>query len=63
MNNRVIKFRAWDLANQRMVDEPYKFYAITAEHYQYKEYVASSIFYETWQDVDDGIERPCHILH
>lgn len=58
---REIKFRAWDLANERMVDEPYKFYPITTGRYE-KDYGATYIFYESWQDIDDGIDRPCHIM-
>lgn len=58
---REIKFRAWDLRNDRMVQDPYVFNEITAGHYV-KEYGATYVFYETWQDVGDGIDRPCHIM-
>jgi len=56
--NREIKIRAWDVYNQRMVYEPYLFenkpdYLDNPEPYR---------FYETWQDVEDGIGRLCYIM-
>jgi uncharacterized phage protein (TIGR01671 family) len=64
MENRVIKFRAWDTFNERMVDEPYLFNP-AMEHDRIEgdeRYNAPFIYYETWQDVDDGIRRPCFIM-
>lgn len=55
---RSLKFRCWDVFNQRMVNNPYLFepkpdYLDNPEPYQ---------FYETWQDVEDGIGRLCHVM-
>jgi hypothetical protein len=55
---REIKFRAWDVYNERMVYEPYFFekkpdYLDNPEPYR---------FYETWQDVEDAIGRICYIM-
>ena len=59
--NREIKFRAWDLSNERMVYYPYLFEPM-ADFRGTNEYNASFVFFEDWQDVDDGIWRPCHIM-
>ena len=56
--NRSLKFRCWDVFNQRMVSEPYLFevkpaYLDNPEPYR---------FYETWNDVEDGIGRLCYVM-
>lgn len=53
---RTLKFRCWDVFNQRMVNEPYLFepkpnYLDNPEPYR---------FYETWNDVEDG--RLCYVM-
>jgi len=55
---RNIQFRVWDVANNRMVTDPYQF----AKAYGDMKLMAPWIFYETWQDVDDGIQRPCQVM-
>lgn len=59
---RTIKFRAWDTHNERMVMEPYRF--VPMEDYQRinYEWKGDFVFYEDWQDVEDGIDRPCYIM-
>lgn len=63
---RQIKFRAWDTFNERMVDEPYRFRPSTEYDLGFakedKRYDAPFQFYESWQDEDDGINRPCFIM-
>lgn len=55
--SREIKFRVWDIQNERMVEDPYLFRpAMENEH------GAAYEFFETWQDVDDGINRLCHVM-
>lgn len=54
--NREIKFRAWDTFNERMVYEPYYFRQAEPGNKDPMEYA------EYWQDVDDGVWRPCHIM-
>lgn len=58
MKNREIKFRAWDTYNQRMVVEPYRFEPMPSYYDNPEPYR----FFEDWQDVDDGIARPCFIM-
>jgi uncharacterized phage protein (TIGR01671 family) len=55
---RVIKFRAWDIQNERMVYEPDCFEPSFVDEAA----IAPYIFYETWQDREDGIRRPCYIM-
>ena len=65
MEQRVIKFRAWDTISERMVDEPYNFrasYPIDKISDDKKDYDTPFQYYETWQDVDDGVCRPCFIM-
>lgn len=55
---RSLKFRCWDVFNQRMVNDPYLFgpkpdYLDNPEPYR---------FYETWNDVEDGIWRLCYVV-
>lgn len=55
---RCLKFRCWDVFNQRMVNDPYLFevkpeYLDNPEPYR---------FYETWNDVEDGIGRLCYVM-
>lgn len=55
---RTLKYRVWDVSNQRMVYSPYLFepkpdYLDNPEPYR---------FYETWQDVEDGIGRLCYVM-
>lgn len=59
MEQRVIKFRAWDVHNNRMVYEPDRFEAAFNDD---EKLLAPWIFYETWQDREDGIRRSCHIM-
>lgn len=58
---REIKFRAWDLHNQRMVEYPYMF-ELWQDFRGENNYGASFVFFEDWHDVEDGIARPCHIM-
>lgn len=60
--SREIKFRAWDTANDRMVDEPYKFHPINEYQKNTYQWTGDHVFYENWQDVDDGIDRPCFLM-
>jgi uncharacterized phage protein (TIGR01671 family) len=59
---REIKFRAWDLYNNRMVENPYIFEKATKHNNNGNDLNPSFIFYEDWRDIDDGISRPCHIM-
>lgn len=60
---REIKFRAWDTYNERMVDEPEKFIPAGPHHYTDEpRFNAPFQYYETWQDIEDGVHRPCHIM-
>jgi hypothetical protein len=56
---REIKFRAWDIQNERMVYDPDRFepaYPVSEDQ------ISPWVFYETWQDRDDGIRRNCQIM-
>lgn len=57
---REIKFRAWDLLNERMVYEPYLFEPCPT--HRENTIGASFRFYETWRDYEDGVDRLCHIM-
>lgn len=57
---REIKFRAWDIQNERMVYEPYRFEKAWENELALLD--APYYFYEDWQDVDDGIRRACQIM-
>lgn len=63
MEARIIKFRAWDAFNGIMV-EPYRFvHSTPADKIEGDErFNAPFIYYESWQDEDDGISRPCYIM-
>jgi uncharacterized phage protein (TIGR01671 family) len=56
---RKIQFRVWDIQNERMVENPYLF---EPAYYPEDKKIADYIFFETWQDVDDGIRRSCHLM-
>lgn len=56
---REIKFRAYDIQNERMVNDPYRFEPASLP---YETDVSPWVFYEDWQDVDDGIRRSCHVM-
>jgi len=49
---REIKFRAWNIQNERVVYEPYRFELYNGKYR----------FTETWQDEEDGIFRDCEIM-
>lgn len=55
---REIKFRVWDCQNERMVYDPDRFEVAQNDEINF----APWIFYETWQDRDDGIRRPCFVM-
>lgn len=57
--SRSIKFRCWDVYNERVVYEPDRFEPAYTED---EKLLAPYIFYETWQDREDGIRRPCHLM-
>jgi uncharacterized phage protein (TIGR01671 family) len=69
---REIKFRAWDTYNERMVYQPNSFRP--SNEYDRLEiedgikvkcpdhrFNAPFVYFETWNDEDDGISRPCFI--
>lgn len=58
---REIKFRVWDIANKRMVFDPYKF-RLNAYSDENRINRMEYIFYETAQDVEDGVDRPCELM-
>jgi uncharacterized phage protein (TIGR01671 family) len=62
--NREIKFRAWDTFNERMVDQPYLFQQSgDYDKIQGDErFNTPYTYYETWQDVEDGVRRPCYVM-
>lgn len=62
--SREIKFRVWDTFNERMVYEPLRFYP-TGEYDKIeddKRFDAPFQFYETWNDEEDSINRPCFVM-
>jgi uncharacterized phage protein (TIGR01671 family) len=59
---RDIKFRAWDTISNRMVYNPYLFKPTSNYYKEQLGWSGDYIFYEDWQDVEDGIERPCFIM-
>lgn len=63
MEQRIIKFRAWDTYNERMIEEPEKFIPTGPHHYtDDPRFNAPFQYYETWQDIEDGVHRPCYIM-
>lgn len=54
-----IKFRAWDIQNERMVFDPDRF---EPSYLEEEKSVSPWVFYETWQDREDGIRRSCHVM-
>lgn len=61
---RQYKFRVWDNFNERMVYDPYRFEP-AMEHDKLADdprFNTPFRFYEDWQDVDDGISRPCFVM-
>lgn len=59
---REIKFRAYDTYNERMIYDPYYFRINSNSENEDKKFNAPMEYAETWQDIDDGIWRPCHIM-
>jgi len=57
--SRMIKFRVWDIPNERMIEEPY--YFREASDSLDKE-VSDMVYAETWNDVEDGIWRSCFVM-
>lgn len=55
---RELKFRVYDIQNERMVNDPYRFETALPSERE----AAPWIFYEDWQDIDDGIRRACHVM-
>lgn len=55
---RIIRFRVWDIQNERMVYDPDRF----EPAYPDENKVSDWVFYETWQDRDDGIGRNCEVM-
>jgi len=64
--SRIIKFRAWEPYNNRMVNEPYRFEPtpqFILEHPETADWEKMPFrHYETWQDIDDGVARPCYVM-
>lgn len=63
---REIEFRVWDTQNERIVYNPYIFER-TPDYYlnnsEWEDWRKTDyIFYEFWQDVEDGINRPCIVM-
>jgi hypothetical protein len=56
---RLIRFRVWDIQNERMVSDPDRF---EPAYNDYELAISPWVFYETWQDREDGIRRPCHVM-
>ena len=61
---REIKFRVWDNFNERMVYEPHRFTRSyeTDRMESDERFNTPYIYYESWQDEDDGIRRPCFVM-
>jgi len=55
MENRIIKFRAWD--GDQMYESPY-FFEINFQSDSKMPYR----FYEDWRDLEDGRSKPCYIM-
>lgn len=56
--SREIKFRVWDIKNQRMFVDPERF----EPAYLDESKVSPWVYYETWSDREDGIRRSCHVM-
>ncbi len=57
--SRVIKFRVWDIPNERMIEEPCDF---REAFDSYSKEMSDMEYAETWQDVEDGIWRSCFVM-
>lgn len=51
---REIKFRVWDIQNERMVYDPDRFEPSFNDD---EKKISPWVFYETWRDRDDGIRH------
>lgn len=60
--NREIKFRAWDTFNLRMVYDPYYFRKRDEPDLEDERFNSPMQYAEHWQDLDDGIWLPCHLM-
>ena len=54
--SREIKFRVWDIQNERIVDDPYRFDLAQEGS------VAPYVFFEDWQDDRDSTGRECYVM-
>jgi uncharacterized phage protein (TIGR01671 family) len=59
---REIKFRVWDTFNYRMIYDPYYFRKRTDPEMDDDRFNAPMQYAESWQDVEDGIWRPCYLM-
>jgi hypothetical protein len=61
--SRVIKFKVFDTFNDRIVNEPYCFKNRSYPPVGDDRFDEAPFEYaEDWQDVDDGVWRPCHLM-
>lgn len=60
--NRIIKFRVWDTYNLKMVYDPYYFRPSNEPICEDARFNTPMVYAENWQDVDDGIWRPCNLM-
>lgn len=58
--------RVWDTFNCIMIHEPYRVTNRDSEHEEFADndsrYVATHGYYGDWQDVEDGVKRPCNLM-
>lgn len=61
---REIKFRVWDTFNERMIEQPYRFTPSSeADKIDGDDrFNTPYMYYEDWQDEEDGVRRPCHVM-
>ncbi len=64
METARLEFWAWDTVNERMVDGVYRFEPSSEYHKMEGNPVYNTpyIFYENWNDDEDGVWGPCFIL-
>jgi len=58
---REIKFRVWDTANNRMIDQPFLF-SPKMDYHSLGDYKGDYVYNDTFGDCEDGTERPCFLM-
>jgi uncharacterized phage protein (TIGR01671 family) len=56
---REIKFRVWDIPNERMIEEPY-YFRKSSDSYNLEK--SDMEYAETWNDEEDGVWRSCFVM-